>query len=137
MPSAVTISIDRRLSHANPYARISRPIPPPSVNPPMPVVETSPGAGRGVQRAAGEGRRLAHPPGVARLRRREIDNAAGRPEPAERHYLRAISLARAGATFIDGVAPSPARSPRNPPDRAGPPPAGSRLDAGPRPPGGR
>ncbi|MFI7442909.1 AfsR/SARP family transcriptional regulator [Nonomuraea indica] len=35
----------------------------------------------------------------------EIDNAAGRSEPAERHYLRAIDLARAsGATFLVGVA---------------------------------
>lgn len=35
----------------------------------------------------------------------EIDNAAGRPEPAGQHYLRATSLARdAGATFIEGIA---------------------------------
>jgi tetratricopeptide (TPR) repeat protein len=35
----------------------------------------------------------------------EIDSLAGRPEPAEEHYLRAIDLARAsGATFLIGVA---------------------------------
>lgn len=35
----------------------------------------------------------------------EIDNAAGRSERAERHYVRAIDLARAsGATFLVGVA---------------------------------
>ncbi len=35
----------------------------------------------------------------------EIDNAAGRLQPAEEHYLRAISLARSsGATFVVGIA---------------------------------
>ena len=35
----------------------------------------------------------------------EIENAAGQPEPAERHYRRAIDLARrSGATFLVGVA---------------------------------
>ncbi|MFG3437476.1 BTAD domain-containing putative transcriptional regulator [Nonomuraea sp. NPDC047897] len=35
----------------------------------------------------------------------EIDNAEGRSEPAERHYVRAIELARAsGASFLVGVA---------------------------------
>jgi len=35
----------------------------------------------------------------------EIENAAGHPEPAERHYRRAIDLARrSGATFLVGVA---------------------------------
>jgi len=35
----------------------------------------------------------------------EIDSLAGHSEPAERHYLRAIDLARAsGATFLIGVA---------------------------------
>ena len=35
----------------------------------------------------------------------EIENAAGQPEPAERHYRLAIDLARrSGATFLVGVA---------------------------------
>ena len=35
----------------------------------------------------------------------EIENAAGHPEPAERHYRRAVDLARrSGATFLVGVA---------------------------------
>ena len=42
VPSASTISADRRLSSASPYFGISQPMPPPSVNPAIPVVPTTP-----------------------------------------------------------------------------------------------
>src|ERR671922_1897118 len=41
-PSAVTTSADIRLSQASPYFGESQPYPPPSVNPPIPVVVTRP-----------------------------------------------------------------------------------------------
>ena len=41
-PSAVTTSAATRLSQASPNLRIVQPMPPPSVNPATPVVETSP-----------------------------------------------------------------------------------------------
>src|SRR5215203_138048 len=41
-PSAVTSSTDRRLSQVSPYLRTRWPNPPPSVKPPMPVLDTSP-----------------------------------------------------------------------------------------------
>ncbi len=42
LPSAITISADRRLSSASPYFGISQPMPPPSVRPAMPVLATTP-----------------------------------------------------------------------------------------------
>ena len=42
VPSAITISADSRLSSARPYFGMSHPSPPPSVNPAMPVVPTTP-----------------------------------------------------------------------------------------------
>ena len=41
-PAAVTTSADSRLSIVMPYLRLSQPKPPPSVSPPMPVVELMP-----------------------------------------------------------------------------------------------
>ena len=41
-PSAVTTSAASRLSQVRPTLRISQPMPPPSVNPAIPVVDTSP-----------------------------------------------------------------------------------------------
>ena len=41
-PSAVTTSADSRLSQVSPYLRCSQPMPPPSVSPAIPVVETAP-----------------------------------------------------------------------------------------------
>src|ERR1700730_3295578 len=41
-PSAVTTSQERTLSQVSPYLRASHPVPPPSVRPALPVLETTP-----------------------------------------------------------------------------------------------
>src|SRR5437867_5979933 len=42
LPSAVTMSAERRLSHDSPHLRVRCPMPPPRVRPAIPVVETKP-----------------------------------------------------------------------------------------------
>ena len=117
LPSAVTSSTARRLSSARPYLPISQPIPPPSVSPATPVLETTPPVtarrvqlGLAVDLAPGDAALDAHRSvlrvDVNALHRHQVDHQPTIDGGASRHVVAAAAhrhLQAQPACELDGI----------------------------------